>query len=161
MSLAYLVGAAVAVLMLKPPQVLKVGGRADFAAKFRDAARFADLRGIPVDFALAVAALETGWGTGRVFHQTNNLFSITAGSSWRGVTYKASTGFVFRVYNSLTESINDFARLIATARIYDNAYEQARRGNADWFFGGLQAAGYAGSDTEYAAKLKRTLEVLA
>lgn len=157
MSVALALGAVAVLAMLKPPVAVKLAGKGDFVTKFKDAARAVDMKGIPVMFAFAVAALETGWGTGKVFRNTNNLFSITAGSSWRGVTFQASTGFTFRVYNSWTESIADFVRLISTSRLYAVAYDQARRGNADWFFGGLQKAGYAGSDTDYAAKLSRTL----
>lgn len=154
--------AALAVLlMLKGPSIERPKGNTDFARRFLEAAARSDLKSIPARFALAVSALETGWGTGRVFLSTNNLFSITAGSSWRGVTYKASTGFVFRVYNSWEESISDFARLISTSKLYAAAYQRAIAGDAAGFFGGLQRAGYAGSDTDYAAKLGRTLEAVA
>lgn len=160
MILEYAAGAALVLAMLKGPQVLKVTGRAQFAQQFRDAARLADLRGIPIDYMLSVAALETGWGTGKVFQNTNNLFSITAGSSWRGVTFKASTGFVFRVYNSWSESISDFTRLISSSKLYSSAYSFAKAGNSSAFFGALQKAGYAGSDLAYAEKLGRTLGAL-
>lgn len=161
MILEYAAGAALVLSMLKGPQVLKVTGRAQFAQQFREAARAAETRGIPVDFMLSVAALETGWGSGGVFKNTNNLFSITAGTSWRGVTYKASTGFTFRVYNTWAESISDFSRLISSSRLYSSAYAFAQAGNAEAFFGSLQKAGYAGSDLEYAQKLGRTLGVVS
>ena len=147
-------------IMLKGPTPTKIISGSDFARKFAVAAARVDLKGIPPSFALSVAALETGWGAGKVFKNTNNLFSITAGSSWRGVTFTASTGFVFRVYNSLEESIADFVRLISTSKLYGKAYDAARNGNSAGFFAGLQQAGYAGSDVQYAAKLGRTLEVL-
>lgn len=159
-----LAGVAIVAALTKPtpkPAKKVAGSRADFKKIVLDAAANIDMRGIPPLYALSMAALETGWGTGRVYLQTKNLFSITAGSTWRGATYKASTGFVFRVYSTHADALADFVRLISTAKRYAAAYAAARRNDAAGFFNGVQQAGYAGDDAQYAAKLGRTLEVLA
>lgn len=159
-----LAGVAIVAALTKPTKAVAVKKNEGSHVVFKKtlpATRSVDMRGIPQLFALAVAALETGWGTGRVFLQTKNLFSITAGSTWRGATYKASTGFVFRVYQTYAESLADFVRLISTTKRYAAAYQAAIRNDAAAFFTEIQKAGYAGDDVKYAAKLMRTLEVLA
>lgn len=159
-----LAGVAIVAALTKPAakNVKAVAGsRADFKKTVLDAAKAVDMRGIPPLYALSMAALETGWGTGRVYQQTKNLFSITAGSTWRGATYKASTGFVFRVYPTHADALADFVRLISSAKRYAAAYQAAIRNDAAGFFREVQKAGYAGDDLQYAAKLGKTLEVLA
>jgi flagellar protein FlgJ len=120
--------------------------------------------GIPPQFLIAHAALESGWGQRDIKNADGspayNLFGIKAGGSWRGksteittteyendvpVTQKAR----FRAYDSYAEAFADYARLLADNPRYSgvigsqNGTEFARR---------LQQAGYA-SDPKYAEKL--------
>lgn len=143
------------VSMLKGPKKIGVSGKDHFLALIKESSFHVDLKGIDDRMIAAVAMVETGNGTGNVFKNTNNLFSITAGKSWNGITYRAATGFVFRVYNSLEDSIRDFVRLISTSKIYTKAYEKALFGNHEGFFIEIQRAGYAGNDVDYAKKLLR------
>ncbi|MDR3157597.1 MAG: flagellar assembly peptidoglycan hydrolase FlgJ [Zoogloeaceae bacterium] len=120
--------------------------------------------GIPPQFLIAHAALESGWGQRGIKNADGspayNLFGIKAGGSWRGksaeittteyengvpVTQKAR----FRAYDSYAEAFADYARLLSHNPRYSGVIgsqsgtEFARR---------LQQAGYA-SDPNYAEKL--------
>lgn len=120
--------------------------------------------GIPPQFLIAHAALESGWGQRDIRNAdgtpTYNLFGIKAGESWPGksaeittteyedgqpVTQKAR----FRAYRSYVEAFADYARLLSQNPRYSGVIgsqsgtEFARR---------LQQAGYA-SDPSYAEKL--------
>ena len=120
--------------------------------------------GIPPQFLIAHAALESGWGQRDIRNAdgtpTYNLFGIKAGESWPGksaeittteyedgqpVTQKAR----FRAYISYAEAFADYARLLSQSPRYSGVIgsqsgtEFARR---------LQQAGYA-SDPSYAEKL--------
>jgi flagellum-specific peptidoglycan hydrolase FlgJ len=133
--------------------------RLEFARNFLAAAGQVDMKGIPAAMAMSVAALETGWGTGGVFQKTNSLFNIKVTPAWKGskVQIKNSDGLVeFRAYGSWAESIRDWVALISGTKYYHEAYAFALAGNFKAFFSALQIAGYAGSDTQYAAKLENT-----
>ena len=83
--------------------------------------------GIPPQFLVAHAALETGWGKSEVRRADGstsfNLFGIKAGKSWNGQTVDAkTTEYVdgqaqqsvekFRAYGSYEESFRDYASLL-------------------------------------------------
>lgn len=78
--------------------------------------------GFSLEFILAQAAYETGWGE-KILPGTNNLFNIKAGPSWTGAVKtfivpekikigdETKTIYVeskFRAYESFTDSINDW-----------------------------------------------------
>lgn len=129
--------------------------RRAFHLEFIQNAKAVDWKGIPVVMALAVADVETGSGTGNVFKNTNNLFSIVATPGWKGAVYKVeATGYTFRVYSTWVDSMKDFVRMISEARHYGPAYLHAVNRDFKAFFAALQKAGYAGPDDKYAAKLE-------
>ena len=120
--------------------------------------------GIPPQFLIAHAALESGWGQRDIKNAdgspTYNLFGIKAGASWQGKSAEVSTTEYengapvrekarFRAYNSYAEAFADYANLLATSPRYggvigsQDGTEFARR---------LQQAGYA-TDPKYAEKL--------
>ncbi len=124
--------------------------------------------GIPPQFLVAHAALESGWGRSEPRRADGsgsyNLFGIKAGRSWNGPTVEAVTSeYVngqaqqvsekFRAYGSYAEAFQDYAALLrnnprfgAVIGSQDGA-EFARR---------LQDAGYA-TDPAYADKLNRII----
>jgi flagellar protein FlgJ len=124
--------------------------------------------GIPPQFLLAQAALETGWGKyeprtadGR---QSYNLFGIKAGGTWSGpVAESTTTEYAngkavrrverFRAYGSYAEAFDDYARLLTTQPRY--AAVLGTRDAAS-FARALQGAGYA-TDPAYADKLTRVI----
>lgn len=124
--------------------------------------------GIPPQFLVAHAALETGWGKSEVRGADGansfNLFGIKAGKSWNGASVEAkTTEYVdgkaqqsverFRAYGSYEESFRDYASLLRNNPRYgavigsQDGTEFARR---------MQQAGYA-TDPMYADKLSRII----
>ncbi|TXH86187.1 flagellar assembly peptidoglycan hydrolase FlgJ, partial [Thauera aminoaromatica] len=82
--------------------------------------------GIPAEFMVAQAALETGWGQKQLRHEdgspSHNLFNIKAGSAWSGRTvarevteYADGQAYTeaahFRSYGSYAESFRDYAQV--------------------------------------------------
>jgi flagellar protein FlgJ len=125
--------------------------------------------GIPAEFMVSQAALETGWGRKEIRHVDGspsfNLFGIKAGGNWKGPTAEVwTTEYVggkpqrvkaqFRAYSSYAESFADYAKLIKDSPRY--AQVVARGQDATAFAQGLQRAGYA-TDPAYAEKLSRVI----
>lgn len=124
--------------------------------------------GIPPNFMLAQAALESGWGKHEIRHAdnspTHNLFGIKAGANWKGdIVEKTTTEYIngvpqkaiekFRAYNSYAEGFNDYAKLLMDNPRYAKVLNST---DAATFANGLQRAGYA-TDPMYAEKLMRIL----
>ncbi len=124
--------------------------------------------GIPPQFMVAQAALETGWGQKQLRHAdgspSHNLFNIKAGSAWTGRTvdlpvteFAGSRSYIenarFRSYGSYAESFRDYADLLTRSPRYADVLGQT---DAAGFARGLQQAGYA-TDPMYADKLTRII----
>ena len=126
--------------------------------------------GVPTEFVLAHAALESGWGQREIKQAdgspSHNLFGIKAGQGWQGSVAQVQTTEYqygvpikkqepFRAYGSYAQAFDDYANLLE--RRYPGAI-----GRADTvaFSQGLQQAGYA-SDPAYGAKLNRLIRQLA
>lgn len=124
--------------------------------------------GIPAQFLVAQAALETGWGRSeprRADGQSSyNVFGIKAGRNWTGASVEATTteyvdGVArqrierFRAYGSYAEAFRDYASLLASSPRYAAVLGS---GDAASFAQGLQRAGYA-TDPAYADKLTRII----
>lgn len=125
--------------------------------------------GIPAQYVLGQAALESGWGRGEIRGDdgapSHNLFGVKAGSSWRGrtvdvVTTEYENGAAkkvtekFRAYDSYDEAFRDWAQLLTSQPRYAQVLARGRDGGA--FAQGLQQAGYA-TDPAYGAKLTRVI----
>lgn len=141
----------------------------DFVAKvWPHAVEASRTTGIPPQFLVAHAALESGWGKSEPRRSdggsSHNLFGIKAGTSWTGgVAEATTTEFVngqaqqtverFRSYSSYAEAFRDYAGLLRNNPRYSGVIgaqdgtEFARR---------LQQAGYA-TDPMYADKLSRII----
>jgi flagellar protein FlgJ len=121
--------------------------------------------GIPAQFMMGQAALETGWGRAEIRgadgQNSHNLFGIKAGASWKGRTVDiVTTEYVngkpqkqvdtFRAYDSFADSFKDYANMLRGNPRYQNVIAQGQ--DAAGFAQGLQQAGYA-TDPNYAQKL--------
>jgi flagellar protein FlgJ len=153
-------------------------GAAGFVQQHADAAKAAEAAtGIPANFMVSQAALETGWGRKEIRHADGtpsyNLFGIKAGGDWKGPTAEiTTTEYVngraqkvtakFRAYSSYAESFADYAKLMKASPRYQDAVAKAQAGSggdgstAVAFAQGLQKAGYA-TDPAYADKLTRVI----
>ncbi len=146
------------------------GAPESFVQKMIPEARAAERdTGVPAEFILGQAALESGWGQREIRRQDGssafNLFGIKAGSNWKGATVDAPTtehmdGVArkvvekFRAYASYAETFRDYAKLIASNPRYADAVKRAD--SAAGFAKGLQQGGYA-TDPQYAEKLTRAI----
>lgn len=152
---------------------VEAGGRTTAAREFVDgiwphAQRASRQTGIPAQFIVAQAALETGWGEKVLRHadgrSSHNLFNIKAGSGWQGESVtRRVTEFAggrpyteearFRSYGSYGEAVEDYARLLKNSERYSDVLGQT---SARGFARSLQQAGYA-TDPMYADKLTRII----
>ncbi|RCS58194.1 flagellar assembly peptidoglycan hydrolase FlgJ [Parvibium lacunae] len=125
--------------------------------------------GIPAQFMLGQAALESGWGKREIKFAngdpSHNLFGIKAGPGWRGkVVETVTTEYIngvpkqvtekFRAYDSYAAAFNDYARLISQNPRYKQALQEVD--SAAGYAAQLQKAGYA-TDPYYATKLTKTI----
>jgi peptidoglycan hydrolase FlgJ len=133
------------------------------------AERAAQELGVAPQAIVAVAALETGWGSaamrrpdGRSAH---NLFGIKADERWQGDRVIASTSEfeqgkavtrreAFRAYDSIAASVEDFARFLKDNPRYGEALASGT--DAQAFVESLGRSGYA-TDPAYARKLASIL----
>jgi flagellar protein FlgJ len=139
-------------------------------AVWPQAERVAQKSGLSTEAIVAQAALETGWGKHVMKDASGknsfNLFGIKADSRWDGDTVSVVTteyrdGVVqrerasFRSYNSIEDSINDYAKFITTSPRYQQALQH--QDNPHEFARALQDAGYA-TDPAYADKLNTIIQ---
>ncbi|HZN23167.1 MAG TPA: flagellar assembly peptidoglycan hydrolase FlgJ [Burkholderiales bacterium] len=155
---------------LSPPTVRRNARARRFVDKmWPHAVEASRATGIPAQFILGQAALESGWGTREIRgvdgQPTHNLFGIKAGRSWKGnASNTATTEFVqgakqrvvekFRSYDSYAEAFRDYANMLKNNPRYAQALEAGN--DAAAFARGLQQAGYA-TDPAYASKLTRVI----
>lgn len=124
--------------------------------------------GIPAQFLVAQAALETGWGRGELHRAdgtpSHNLFNIKAGRNWQGpvvalpvTEYANGRAYTeaarFRAYGSYGEAFQDYVRLLQNSPRYAEVLNQQ---DAAGFARSLQSAGFA-TDPEYANKVARII----
>lgn len=129
------------------------------------------MSGIPAQFMIGQAALESGWGKreikGADGTPSNNLFGIKATGSWSGkVVETVTTEYVhgekqkkvekFRAYDSYADSFKDFASLISNNPRYGNVISNVQE--VAGYAQALQKAGYA-TDPNYADKLMRVIQM--
>ncbi|WP_085316792.1 flagellar assembly peptidoglycan hydrolase FlgJ [Derxia lacustris] len=145
------------------------GGAQGFVRQMWNEAREAESRtGVPAQYMIGQAALETGWGkkqiVGRDGTPSHNLFGIKATPDWKGKTVDAvTTEYVngkavqrtekFRAYDSYADSFADYAQIVGNKPRYAAALQQ---NSARGFATALQSAGYA-TDPAYADKLTATI----
>jgi flagellar protein FlgJ len=126
--------------------------------------------GIPAEFMIGHAALESGWGRREIVGANGansyNLFGIKATSAWKGrVVESVTSEFVdgamqktvgrFRAYDSYEEAFKDYATLLSRNPRYRDVISSAHDLNG--FAQSLQRAGYA-TDPSYGDKLARVIK---
>ena len=124
--------------------------------------------GVPPQFIVAQAALETGWGRAELRKSDGspsyNVFNIKAGANWKGdvvelpvTEYANGRPYTekarFRAYGSYAEAFQDYANLLRNSSRYAQVLGQRE---ASDFARSLQNAGYA-TDPAYADKLTRVI----
>ena len=124
--------------------------------------------GVPAQFLVAQAALETGWGKSEIVladgSPSYNLFGVKAGRNWTGQSVEVpTTEYVdgvaqssrerFRVYGSYAEAFQDYANLLRANPRFSGVLGQQ---DGMQFARSLQQGGYA-TDPAYAEKLARII----
>jgi flagellar protein FlgJ len=154
---------------LPPPDARRLtteGAQRNFITRHWDSAQQASrITGIPTQFIVSQAALESGWGRGEIRDgsglPSHNLFGIKATGGWQGrtvdvVTTEYENGVPkkvvekFRAYNNYSEAFRDWAQLMAGNPRYSEVLARGR--DPLGFAHGLQRAGYA-TDPRYGEKL--------
>ena len=121
--------------------------------------------GMPANYMLGQAALETGWGRKEIKGANGapsyNLFGIKATGGWKGkVVETRTTEYIsgikqkrtekFRAYDSYADSFKDFANLIQNNARYKSVMENVN--SISGYARAMQNSGYA-TDPNYANKL--------
>ncbi len=134
---------------------------ADFIARILpDAQECERTTSIPAAFTIAQAALESGWGTSKLFLIGCNIFGVKADKSWRGDTISMLTAEYikgkkvivpakWRKYASYAECLLDHSKFLTTNPRYKKALTLT---DPIEFARAIQTAGYA-TDPKYADKL--------
>ncbi|MCB0571036.1 MAG: glucosaminidase domain-containing protein [Phaeodactylibacter sp.] len=124
--------------------------------------------GIPLPIILAVAGLESNWGSSELAQNANNHFGLKIKEDWSGQEYCFTTqefanGYAyeayecFRKYPLIRQSYQDFGRFLLSREHYQGLFGYPSWNYYRWA-AGLQDSGYA-TDPEYAQKLIRLIEV--
>jgi peptidoglycan hydrolase FlgJ len=129
--------------------------------------------GIPAEYMLGQAALESGWGKHEIKtsdgSSSHNLFGIKATSNWSGkVVESLTTEYIngvkqkrvekFRAYDSYADSFKDFASMMRSNPRYDKVMDNLH--NPKDYAKAIQTAGYA-TDPHYANKLHQVIQKIA
>jgi hypothetical protein len=116
--------------------------------------------GVPYEFTLAQAMVESGYGQSGLTTEANNFFGIKAGSSWDGEVYVVETREVdssgreywvdaaFRKYSSPEDSFRDHDIFLRENQRYSAAFNYSNDPHA--FLVEIKNAGYA-TDPNYIA----------
>lgn len=140
----------------------------DFLALLRPSAQECEAKsGVPADFTIAQAALESGWGESMLAKQGKNLFGVKADKSWLGDVLTMQTReFIngkwvmvnakWRKYATWQESIDDHAEFFKRNKRYSKCFGCK---TAEGFAIEVARAGYA-TDPAYGAKLVATIKGL-
>ncbi|MBU3621874.1 flagellar assembly peptidoglycan hydrolase FlgJ [Polynucleobacter sp. CS-Odin-A6] len=148
-----------------------VNGFTDKLASF--ARQASNASGLPAQFMLGQAALETGWGKKEIKGSdgtpSNNLFGIKATGNWNGrVVSTLTTEYIngekqvkvekFRAYDSYADSFKDFANLITSNPRFNNVLNNLS--NVNSYADAMAKAGYA-TDPDYAKKLASVIKKIS
>ena len=124
-----------------------------------------EISGVPAGIQLAVAGLETGWGSSDLCLRAHNHFGIKATSRHKRLCLETSEYYrlrhhrikaCFRAYAHPEESFMDFAKFLLSNPRYDALFKIPADDLGAWAEG-LQEYGYA-TDPHYARKLKQVMK---
>jgi len=149
----------------------EAGHAGNFQQRMMGYAQEASLKsGIPAQFMVGQAALESGWGKHEIKHADGspsyNLFGIKATGNWNGkVAETMTTEYIngekvqrvekFRAYDSYADAFRDFANLISKNPRYQAVMRNLQ--HPDGYAHAMQQAGYA-TDPNYADKLIKVIQ---
>lgn len=110
----------------------------------------------PVSIILAQAAIESGWGTSRMFLDANNVFGVWSfDPDERRIKTDATRNgkpVYLRSYSSLHESVADYMRLFATVAAYDK-FRAKKLNQTDPTILSRSLTAYSEQGIQYASKV--------
>ena len=124
-----------------------------------------EISGVPAGLQIAVAGLETGWGSSDLSRRAHNHFGIKASRRHKRLCLQTSEFYArrhhrvigcFRAYAHPEESYLDFSQFLLSNPRYDDLFKIPADDLQAWA-DGLQACGYA-TDPHYAHKIKRVMK---
>jgi Bax protein len=118
------------------------------------------LRPHPTSIALAQAALESGWGTSRIFREANNIFGIWSFNSEekriRTASARNGQAVYVRSYDTILESVEDYFRVLGRGSAYDDF--RNRRSQTDNVFDLIwYLKKYSEKRTQYVVMLRNVI----
>ncbi|MDR2639189.1 MAG: glucosaminidase domain-containing protein [Helicobacteraceae bacterium] len=115
----------------------------------------------PNSVAIAQAALESAWGTSNVFLETNNLFGVWSFSEneprYLAVVRKKGVKVYVRRYQSMYESIEDYFRVVAIGRAFEEFRARRAEGMEPLELAALLEM-YSEQRKEYVQKLRYVIK---
>ncbi|MBX2876470.1 MAG: glucosaminidase domain-containing protein [Saprospiraceae bacterium] len=121
---------------------------------------------IPIPIIIAMAGLESNWGTSDLAKKANNHFGIKIKNSWEESYCKYTQEYLdyygdvanqcFRKYKLIRESYVDFGRFLTQRDPYRQLLRYPEWDYINWAYG-LEHLNYA-TDPYYAEKLVRIIE---
>lgn len=115
----------------------------------------------PTSIVLAQAALESGWGTSRIFRDANNVFGVWSFNKLepriRAYNEREGGAIYLRRYDSVIDSIDDYFRTLGTSKAF-KGFRDARlqSDNAHYLTNFLKQ--YSEQRGEYVAKLQAIIK---
>lgn len=165
LQLLYLAACVVCFTSTTDPRPAKV---TDYLTKYRYLAVEVNKQTqIPIPIIIAVAGLESDWGTSLLAQESNNHFGLKA-QNWIGQVHcQGSPEFIqergfqviescFRKYPYIRDSYMDFGRYLSTDRRYYWLFYYHPTDYSSWA-AGLQQSGYA-TDPDYSSKIIRLIK---
>jgi|GEM_PF-1319972 flagellum-specific peptidoglycan hydrolase FlgJ len=124
-----------------------------------------EISGVPAGLQIAVAGLETGWGSSDLSQRAHNHFGIKASRRHKRLCLQTSEFYqrrhhrvtgCFRAYAHPDESYLDFSQFLLSNPRYNDLFKIPTDDLEAWAEG-LQECGYA-TDPHYARKIKRVMK---
>ena len=129
------------------------------------AQKLSEISGVPAGLQIAVAGLETGWGSSDLSKRAHNHFGIKASRRHKRLCLETSEFYqrrhhrikdCFRAYAHPDESFLDFVQFLLSNPRYSDLFKIPVDDLGGWAEG-LQEFGYA-TDPHYARKIKRVMK---
>jgi len=114
--------------------------------KFKaDAIRIMQETGIPASIILGVAMHESACGNSAVAQNLNNQFGVKGGGTSVYYKHKKKVKSSYKQYDSITESFEDFARIMTERKQFSHLADQLTQYDYVAWAKGIQRSGYASS----------------
>jgi len=117
-----------------------------YIEKFKDnAISLMHQTGVPASIILAVAMHESANGNSLIAQKLNNQFGVKGGGTSVYYKHKKKVRSSYKQYSSITESFEDFARIMTERKQFSHLTDQLTQYDYVAWAKGIQRSGYASS----------------